>query len=255
MERKLLDEDLRFEYEILAALVCGVIVCLAAGQALRVAFRWIGLLLVLSMVCFLVLVLLQSGGRKVRGYAEVFCVGFFSVILISFLFFTNHVEEKKQTYAIFAGLVVLLFVFALAPFVRRMVPNTPKPAEWTMAAGFFLAGLATLFSISLSPQVQQILLVISGLAACGWGIYRLRRTGDGSWWIYGCDCLASGMAFYAGALLTAWIHLANGWQQDVIWHEIMVFLFTWSLIRASRFVGDCLYKRRAKREEELEEKQ
>ena len=254
MERKLLDEDLRFEYEILAALVCGVIVCLAAGQALRVAFRWIGLLLVLSMVCFLVLVLLQSGGRKVRGYAEVFCVGFFSVILISFLFFTNHVEEKKQTYAIFAGLVVLLFVFALAPFVRRMVPNTPKPAEWTMAAGFFLAGLATLFSISLSQQVQQILLVISGLAACGWGIYRLRRTGDGSWWIYGCDCLASGLAFYAGALLTVRIHLANGWQQDVIWSDVIDFFSISFLALIGVFVRSCLEKRRAKQEEELEEK-
>lgn len=254
MERKLLDEDLRFEYEILAALVCGVIVCLAAGQALRAAFRWIGLLLVLSMVCFWVLVLLQSGGRKVRGYAEVFCVGFFSVILISFLFFTNHVEEKKQTYAIFAGLVVLLFVFALAPFVRRMVPNAPKPAEWTMAAGFFLAGLATLFSISLSPQVQQILLVIAGLAACGWGIYRLRRTGDGSWWIYGCDCLASGMAFYAGALLTAWIHLANGWQQDVIWSDVIDFFSISFLALIGVFVRSCLEKRRAKQEEELEEK-
>ncbi len=255
MERKLLDEDLRAEYEVLAALVCGVIVCLAAGQALRAAFRWIGLLLVLSMVCFWVLVLLQSGGRKVRGYTEVFCVGFFSVILISFLFLTNHVEEKKQTYAIFVGIVVLLFVFVLAPFVRRMVPNAPKPAEWTMAAGLFLAGLATLFSIPLSQQVQQILLVISGLAACGWGIYRLRRTGDGSWWIYGCDCLASGMAFYAGALLTARIHLANGWQQDVIWHDVIDFFFISFLALIWVFVRSCLQKRRAKQEEELEEKQ
>ena len=177
------------------------------------------------------------------------------MILISFLVFTNHVEEKKQTYAIFVGIVILLFVFALAPFVRRMVPNAPKPAEWTMAAAFFLAGLATLFSISLSPQVQQILLVISGLAACGWGIYRLRRTGDGSWWIYGCDCLASGMAFYAGALLTARIHLANGWQQDVIWSDVIDFFFISFLALIWVFVRSCLQKRRAKREEDLEENQ
>ena len=255
MEKKPLDEKLRAECEFLAAVVCGVIVCLAAGQALRAAFWWVGLLLILSVVCFLVLIQLEKRGRKVRGGVEAFFAALFFLILFFFLALANHMEEKEFTYVDFVASVVLLFVYALAPFVGRMVPNAPKPTGWTAAVGLFLAGLATLFSISLSPQVQQILLVISGLAACGWGIYRLRRTGDGSWWIYGCDCLASGLAFYAGALLTVRIHLANGWQQDVIWSDVIDFFSISFLALIWIFVRSCLQKRLAKREEELEGKQ